>query len=328
MALRNQPYLPLYVQDFLTDENLIECSAEATGVYIRIMCIMHKSKDYGTILLQQKDKQIVQQKTKQNEQQVFLFASKIAKHLPYSLEIIFNSILELVNEEVLTVNGDYLVQKRMVKDNDISCKRSTAGRKGGFATAKDAANNTTKDTANSENEIENEIIVLDNKIDAEEFSILTEEPKYSINQAIAFTIKPYVAQTPEFKKMHTEKEYVDYQWFINLLKDNIEIFANIFTSEYQVTFPQYKKLISKFSIEEIPAGLQLLCGKPVLKEHRMCHRIVEYIGYIVERANRGNLAQKNGNVATFKPNANTANYTNPISAEKTYGKKLPTHAQE
>ena len=57
MALRDQPYLPLYVQDFLTDEKLIECSASATGVYIRVMCIMHKSDPYGMILLKQKDKQ-------------------------------------------------------------------------------------------------------------------------------------------------------------------------------------------------------------------------------------------------------------------------------
>ena len=57
MARRDQPYLPLYVQDFLTDEKLIECSAESTGVYIRLLCIMHKSQEYGRILLKQKDKQ-------------------------------------------------------------------------------------------------------------------------------------------------------------------------------------------------------------------------------------------------------------------------------
>jgi hypothetical protein len=57
MALRDQPYIPLYIQDFLTDEKLIECSAQATGVYVRLMCIMHKSEDYGKILLRQKDKQ-------------------------------------------------------------------------------------------------------------------------------------------------------------------------------------------------------------------------------------------------------------------------------
>ena len=72
MALRDQPYIPLYIQDFLTDEKLIECSAESTGVYIRLMCIMHKSDEYGTILLRQKDKQ--------NSNNCLNFANKLAKH--------------------------------------------------------------------------------------------------------------------------------------------------------------------------------------------------------------------------------------------------------
>ena len=46
MSLRNQPYIPLYVQDFMTDERLNECSAAANGVYIRLMCLMHKSEEY------------------------------------------------------------------------------------------------------------------------------------------------------------------------------------------------------------------------------------------------------------------------------------------
>ena len=41
MARKDLPYLPLYVQDFLTDEKLMECTASATGVYIRIMCVLH-----------------------------------------------------------------------------------------------------------------------------------------------------------------------------------------------------------------------------------------------------------------------------------------------
>ena len=57
MALRNQPYLPLYVQDFMTDEKLNECSPAANGIYIRLMCILHKSETYGQILLKQKYKQ-------------------------------------------------------------------------------------------------------------------------------------------------------------------------------------------------------------------------------------------------------------------------------
>ena len=75
MALRDQPYLPLYIQDFLTDEKLSECSASATGVYIRIMCLMHKSEHYGKILLKQKHKQ--------TGKQIEDFASFFAKVLPY-----------------------------------------------------------------------------------------------------------------------------------------------------------------------------------------------------------------------------------------------------
>lgn len=133
MALRDQPYLPLYVQDFLTDERLIECSAKATGVYIRLMCIMHKSDEYGKILLKQKDKQ--------TDKQVKNFASKLAKQMPYSVDTIDESLTELLNEGVLTIDGDYLCQKRMIKDNLISSVRSKAGKKGGdFAQAKLKAN--------------------------------------------------------------------------------------------------------------------------------------------------------------------------------------------
>lgn len=61
MPLRNQPYLPLFVDDFQTDERLRDCSAAATGIYIRIMCVMHKSEEYGKILLKQKHKQTPKQ---------------------------------------------------------------------------------------------------------------------------------------------------------------------------------------------------------------------------------------------------------------------------
>lgn len=147
MALRNQPYIPLYVQDFLTDEKLIECSAQATGVYIRLMCIMHKSEPYGTILLKQKDKQ--------NGKQTKNFALKLAKHLPYDLNIIEMSLDELIGEGVLILDGDQIIQKRMVKDNYISDERAKAGSKGGkVAQAKIKPKHKAKAKANTENETE------------------------------------------------------------------------------------------------------------------------------------------------------------------------------
>jgi uncharacterized protein YdaU (DUF1376 family) len=152
MALRDQPYIPLYVQDFLTDEKLMECSASATGIYIRIMCVMHKSDEYGTILLKQKDKQ--------SSKPVENFALKLAKYLPYSSEEIISGLSELISEDVIKIDGDKLSQKRMVKDNAISIVRANAGKKGGiktqFAKANPKAKDKAKLQANSEYVIENE----------------------------------------------------------------------------------------------------------------------------------------------------------------------------
>lgn len=153
MALRDQPYLPLYIQDFLTDEKLIECSAQSTGVYIRLMCIMHKSNEYGKVLLQQKDQQ--------NQEQIKNFALKLVRQMPYSIEVIESSLRELINESVIFIEGDELCQKRMIADNSLSLIRSNAAKtrviKDDFAPAKQEANVFAKDAANTENEIENEI---------------------------------------------------------------------------------------------------------------------------------------------------------------------------
>lgn len=157
MALRDQPYLPLYVQDFMTDEKLSECSALATGVYIRLMCLMHKSEEYGCVLLKQKDKQ--------SDKQILNFACKVAKNMPYDINTIESALAELIEESVLTIDGDMLVQKRMVKDCKLSEKRAFAGKNGGiksskkedFAQAKGEANTEAKVEANSEYESEDEI---------------------------------------------------------------------------------------------------------------------------------------------------------------------------
>lgn len=140
MSRRNQPYIPLYAQDFLTDEKLRECSAAGVGVYIMLMCVMHKQKEYGTILLREKDRR--------NENIIRDFALKLAKHLPFGPEVIETALRELLDEDVIQLDGDRLLQKRMVRDADVSEKRSAAGRKGSsttntkFAAAKSTANTT------------------------------------------------------------------------------------------------------------------------------------------------------------------------------------------
>ena len=123
MALRDQPYFPLYVNDFLSDEKLGECSAESTGVYIRLLCIMHKSEEYGTIKLKEKDK--IKSKSLAN------FSCKLSKLMPYDVETVERSLEELLLENVIKMEGDIIWQPRMVKDGHISEVRAKAGSAGG-----------------------------------------------------------------------------------------------------------------------------------------------------------------------------------------------------
>ena len=120
MAQRNLPYLKLYVQDFMSDEKLNECSAEATGVYIRLMCIMHKNEEYGVVRLKARDRR--------TGRPVADLARKLARQMPYDTKTIERSLGELLEEGVLNLDGDALYQKRMVHDGKVSAARSAASR--------------------------------------------------------------------------------------------------------------------------------------------------------------------------------------------------------
>lgn len=180
MALRNQPYLPLFVQDYLTDEKLNECSAQSQGVYIKIMCLMHKSETYGKILLKQKDKQ--------KGKQINNFACKFVKHLPFTEQIILDSLTELLEEKVLFIENDFLCQKRMIKDNDISIARGKAGKSGGETTQKKNKFAKAKSKANSEYEYENE--------NENENENINEDKDKSFN--LSFVKKDFTKITNEF----------------------------------------------------------------------------------------------------------------------------------
>ena len=123
MALRNQPYFPLYVQDYLTDEKLNMCSASTQGIYIKILCIFHKSENYGGILFKQNNKQ--------NLSMTDFFAYAIQRQIGFSDNEIKIALDELIENKVLIIDDDFLFQKRMVKDFEVSLKRSESGKKGG-----------------------------------------------------------------------------------------------------------------------------------------------------------------------------------------------------
>jgi len=123
MALRNQPYFPLYVQDYLTDEKLNMCSWKTQGIYVKIMCVLHKQDQYGRVLFKQN--------SKQNESNAKYFADYLVRQIPCQLEDMIFALEELIEYDVLQLTDTELSQRRMVKDGDISDKRAEAGKTGG-----------------------------------------------------------------------------------------------------------------------------------------------------------------------------------------------------
>ena len=154
MALRDQPYLPLYVDKFAGDEKLRDCSAAATGVHIRLMCLLHKakSKEYGTLelkdnlkneLIKEIEKNFALANGEANGQHLAeklasppcsllakYFAQQFVKQFPYSELIIEHGLIELYNNDVIEFNGFFISQQGMIKQGNISDKRSIAGKKG------------------------------------------------------------------------------------------------------------------------------------------------------------------------------------------------------
>lgn len=126
MARRNSPYLPLYVDAFISDERLAECSARAHGVYIRIMCLMHKSASYGKIPLSEKECEDLSD----NDSVIARFTEKLSRHLPFSPDEIERGLRELLENGVLNITDNVLCQKRMIRDASLSERRSNAGQKG------------------------------------------------------------------------------------------------------------------------------------------------------------------------------------------------------
>lgn len=115
-SLRTSPYFPLEVDAFVSDEKLNECSASANGVYIRVLCLMHKSEDYGRIKLKAQGTDAI--------------AEQLSRHLPFDIVEIGAGLEELLEAGVLYIDGGCLCQKRMIKDGQLSETRSRCGKLG------------------------------------------------------------------------------------------------------------------------------------------------------------------------------------------------------
>ena len=242
MALKNQPYLPLYIQDWLTNNKLKQSSLGAHGLLINTMCLMHKEDTYGKILLKQKFKQTGKQEKN--------FALMLAKLLPFDLLEIEQFLPELIFEKILIIEGDFLVCSRMVKDAELSTIRALSGKKGGNKT-KGKSIKTDKNfaqakiQANTENENE---IIIENEIEfntmplPENFNGLPEIKISAAIQLLKFTKQTdlssdqvigmwdvFKIQNLTGKKWYANKGDV-YTHFLNWIKKQDFINGNSFTT--------------------------------------------------------------------------------------------------
>lgn len=128
MALTNQPYIPLYVRDWLTSNKLKVCSLPAHGLMINIMCVMHKEDEYGTLSLKRN--------FKRDEDVRFNFASYLARLLPFNEAEILPSLQELLDEQILYMDDDCLYCNRMINDAKRSKTNANNGSEGGKKTQK------------------------------------------------------------------------------------------------------------------------------------------------------------------------------------------------
>jgi hypothetical protein len=251
MALRDQPYIPLYIQDLMTDEKLNNCCAATHGIYIKgLMCLMHKSEEYGKILLQQK--------FKQTDKQSKNFAIMLVKHLPYTIDEIEKAIDELIEEKVCYFEDDFICQKRMIKDGALSKVRSKVGKLGGDKTKennkkllKKLPKQNMQQITEYENEYESEIINTNssNNTNGEiskkialplKFSEVPNEIK---NKNKLFTFSEIIT---ELKLEGTQKNLIlaQYKTDSNTLNKYIDFFSVQYTPETETeTFSLNEKRI-------------------------------------------------------------------------------------
>ena len=143
MALTNQPYLPLYVDDYLTDEKLLMCEFSSQGIYARLMCHFHKSKDYGKLIISDFEKAKLKLNASKikaeinfsflniNEDIFCMYILKIQKLINIDIAGLSEALIDLIGNEVLHLSDGVLWQKRMVEDGKKSAFKSLNGKKGG-----------------------------------------------------------------------------------------------------------------------------------------------------------------------------------------------------
>jgi hypothetical protein len=139
MISRNQPYLKFYVKDYLTDEKIKKCNDIALAVYPFLLCILHRSKKYGCLILDKNDRI--------HPENIKNFAEVITSHTHFRLEKSLEALVELLDKDVIQIEGLELSQHGMIKKAKRSEINSINGSKGGQSRIKNEGFKVPENTA-------------------------------------------------------------------------------------------------------------------------------------------------------------------------------------
>ncbi|MBR1377987.1 MAG: hypothetical protein IJ557_02530 [Bacteroidaceae bacterium] len=128
MGRKKLYYLPLFVNDFTSDEKLRRCDASTWGVYIYLMCIMHKSDVYGVFDLGRQEVNRRKRETLVNKvinapdvlRQMRPFAKMLRSQMPWEQDDICKALEELMYHGIIelhvTTSSAVILQPRMFRE--------------------------------------------------------------------------------------------------------------------------------------------------------------------------------------------------------------------
>ncbi len=181
------PAIHLYPGDWLRDP-VSGCSLAAQGLWLRLLFIGHDAENYGYIFARD----------------LLGAHSSIARRCGCNLEEFETLLAELLEAGVATIEGGFVVSKRMIRDAKLRDVRAQAGRKGGKQKAKQKASKVlANDKANTVASAEDEDEIEDEDKDREKNKVVSK--------------KTFVAPTAESVKAYCRERgnSVDPQNFVD-----------------------------------------------------------------------------------------------------------------
>lgn len=236
MALTDQPYLPLYVNQWISNKKLKFCSPAAHGIMINVMALMHKEDEYGVILLEQM--------FKRTDSQVSNFAIQLSKLTAFDSSEIVIPLTELIDKKVLRIHDEKLICNRMVRDANISHIRSEIGSGGGkktqsiikLAKAKNKANAVNVIVNDSVNENEEKEGVGENE---NNLSVVPKQPLGTKDPIVPFMLKIFKKVYPDY--LDDDADYRALRLIALKIKETLKLPSG--TSSFE---NDDKKIILKF----------------------------------------------------------------------------------